>query len=266
MNAPEPATFGAALGLVLFALPFLVLALRRARRVVPFRPRTGFRWRSGEAAAVIATPFVLAVVLGALVGRRPGVSDNPLFSILASQLLLGGAVALALFFAARRPAGLASLGLTPPPSVFGSIVLVYAPGYLAGSGILLLWTRVCQAFDWEQQQEVLRLILGLESNALLVAAVVAGLLGPLIEELLFRGFLQTFLEGLFGERTALLATSALFAVLHGMAGLPALFLLSLFLGWLQQRTRSILVPWSVHALNNTVMLTLAFTLRNPLDP
>jgi len=87
-------------------------------------------------------------------------------------------------------------------------------------------------------------------------------LGPFLEELLFRGFLQAALSQVAGQRGALVISSALFAVLHGMAGLPVLFLVSLFLGWLQQRTRCLLVPWSAHALHNGIQLGLALALKD----
>lgn len=91
------------------------------------------------------------------------------------------------------------------------------------------------------------------------------LVGPFIEELLFRGFLQTFLSQVMGERWALVLSAALFARLHGMAGLPSLFLLSVFLGWLQLRTRSLWAPTLAHALNNAVTLTLALTLGDRVE-
>jgi hypothetical protein len=132
-------------------------------------------------------------------------------------------------------------------------------------GLGLAWTHVCRAHGWEEQQEVVRLIVGLERRELLVAALVAALVGPFLEELLFRGFLQSFLEQVLGARAALVVTAALFAGLHGVAGLPVLFLLALFLGWLQQRTRSLWVPWSAHALFNGVSLTIALCLRGAVE-
>ena len=48
-------------GLALLALgaPFLVLALRKARAILPARAVAPFRWTGGEVAAVVATPLVL---------------------------------------------------------------------------------------------------------------------------------------------------------------------------------------------------------------
>ena len=98
---------------------------------------------------------------------------------------------------------------------------------------------------------------GNRSTCPLLAAVIAVAVGPLLEELLFRGFLQPVLAQVAGARGGLVLSSALFASLHGAAGLPMLFALSLFLGWLQLRTRNLAVPWSAHALHNGVSLALA---------
>ena len=106
------------------------------------------------------------------------------------------------------------------------------------------------------------MIISLARRELVVALVVAVFLGPFLEELLFRGFLQGALSRLAGERGALVVSSAIFAALHGIAGLPMLFLVSLFFGWLQQRTRCLLVPWSAHALHNGIQLAIALALKD----
>lgn len=271
MSEPELPGLGVALGLVLFSAPFLVLALRRAARSLARSPAAEHRWPNGEAGAVVALPFVVAGLLGLCLRAGP-VPDEPtgrqiLVGLLGTQLVLGSAAALAIFLAARHARGLRSLGLVhaPPPRAFGSVVLVYAPGFLCMSGLGLAWAHVCRANGWEEKQEILRMILGLDRSELVAAALVAVLVGPFIEELLFRGFLQAFVAQVVGERWALVLTSALFARLHGLAGLPVLFGLSLFLGWLQQRTRSLWVPWSAHALNNAVTLALALLLRGEVE-
>lgn len=281
MNASDLPGYAPAFGFALFGAPLVVAAMRRAGRVMPARRAPAFRWSSGEALLVVAVPFVtiaglalLAVLLGwgpsEAVTQAPGEpapeSAEPsgsevLRGMIGTQLILGAAGALAILLAARRRDGLASLGLVarPPRGAFGVVLLVYLPGFFLCAGIGIAWAHLARAFGWEERQEILRMILALERGEILVAALVAVLIGPLIEELLFRGFLQAWLGQWLGERTALFLTSAVFARLHGMAGLPVLFLLSLFLGWLQQRSRCLWVPWSAHALNNLVTLVLALS-------
>jgi len=182
--------------------------------------------------------------------------------LLLNELALGSAAVLAIVLAARRPEGLASLGLVSafPPHAWLLIPLAYVPLFLVDVGLGAGWSIVCRARGWEAEQEIMRLLLELRGNKLVVAGAVAVLLGPLVEELLFRGFLQSALAQVLGDRGAILVGSGIFAGLHGVAGLPILFTLSLFLGWLQARTRSIWVPWSAHALHNGVALCLALAM------
>lgn len=249
---------GLTLGFVLLGAPLALLALRAGARRLPPRPRPLHRWPSGEAALIVLLPFVAAALLGGLVAPREGEPDI-LLALLASQLTLAVAALAALGLAARRPSGLESLGLgpRPPAGTPGVILRVYLPGALVFFGLAGGWAHLCRAMGWEERQEVLQLILGLERHELAIAALLAVLVGPFVEELLFRGFLQGFMAQVVGERWALPCASAVFARLHGMPGLPALFVLSLFLGWLQLRTRSLWAPYGAHALHNAVSLALA---------
>lgn len=85
----------------------------------------------------------------------------------------------------------------------------------------------------------------------LLAAVVA----PVLEELLFRGFLIEALLPRAGPAAAVVASSILFAAFHGEALLP-LTAKGLVLGWIFLRTRSLFVPILAHATNNAAALAL----------
>lgn len=257
MSEPELPSLAAAARLVLLGAPFLLLALRFVRRLLPARPAPAFRWSRAEILAVCLTPFVLSTLLAAL-PRGAGL----LASLLLNELVFGATALLAVALAARRSHGIAALGLAPlaTPRAFLAAPIAFVPWYFVGGGLGVAWVHLCRARGWEEQQEILRLLLGLQGTELVLAALIAVLLGPLLEELLFRGFLQSAMAQAAGQRGALVLSSLVFAAMHGVAGLPVLFLLSLFLGWLQMRTRSLVVPWSAHALHNAVQLGLALAL------
>lgn len=90
------------------------------------------------------------------------------------------------------------------------------------------------------------------------AIIVLGvaLLAPLGEELLFRGFLQTFLEEHWKDVTrAVLITSLLFAAIHlNPYWVIQIYLLGVILGYLAWRTGSILGSLILHGLNNGIAL------------
>lgn len=87
---------------------------------------------------------------------------------------------------------------------------------------------------------------------------------PVIEELLFRGFFQTWLKSKLGRFWAIPLTSALFALFHfsstqGILNLeliPSLFVLSCYLGFLFERQRSLLAPITLHSLFNAISISM----------
>lgn len=264
MNDPTLAPLPLLLSLLAASLPFLALALRRVARLLPQRPAPGDHWPGAAALAVLGAPFLLLALVAALAkGAAAGAnSTDTLSGLLASQAVLAAGGGLAIVLAARRARGLAGLGLAEPwPTVAPSALLVlYLPLFFVLVGLGGLWAHLCRARGIDAQQEVMVEILALRSGALFVAMLVAVLLGPFLEELLFRGFLQPYLGQFMSAPAALVVSSALFAGLHGVVGVP-IFALSLLLGWLQQRTRCLWIPWSLHALHNGVMLALALALR-----
>ena len=103
-------------------------------------------------------------------------------------------------------------------------------------------------------------ILALRGLELALAVGFAVLLGPLLEEIVFRGFLQPLLVQNLHVTGGIAVTSFIFVLLHGTSSVLALFALSVVLGWVHLRTRRLIAVWSVHALHNALTLTLAFQL------
>ena len=85
------------------------------------------------------------------------------------------------------------------------------------------------------------------------------LLAPLIEELVMRGaVLRSLLAWKPGQRWAMIAVSALFfALIHlNPAQMPHAFVMGLLLGWMYERTGSIVPGVAFHWANNTVAYVL----------
>ncbi|MBS0625040.1 MAG: CPBP family intramembrane metalloprotease [Verrucomicrobia bacterium] len=92
-------------------------------------------------------------------------------------------------------------------------------------------------------------------------------LAPFIEELIFRGFLQTFARKFMSPKNAILVSSICFSFFHftpeqGLANIPiigSLFVLALFLGFVYERQGSLLASISLHACFNILsVLNLYF--------
>lgn len=93
-----------------------------------------------------------------------------------------------------------------------------------------------------------------------LAVVSIVVLAPFIEEILFRGFLQTFIRKHLGTTQAIVITSVCFALFHYAAGqgfanisiICSLFVLSLFLGFLYEKQGSLRAAMLLHSGFNIV--------------
>ncbi|MCP5469957.1 MAG: CPBP family intramembrane metalloprotease [Chlamydiales bacterium] len=94
---------------------------------------------------------------------------------------------------------------------------------------------------------------------LLIAALVCVvLIVPFLEETLFRGFLQSWLRKFFGRGGTIIVTALIFSAVHyapnqnNIEILTSLFVLSLFLGFIYERERSLFAPIALHTTFNLV--------------
>ena len=85
-------------------------------------------------------------------------------------------------------------------------------------------------------------------------AIVTAVLGPIVEESLFRG-IGFYLLSRFGQLAAILVTAIGFALTHGIAvGLPVFFIIGLGLGLIRSRTGSLYPALLLHAAFNGIAL------------
>ena len=86
------------------------------------------------------------------------------------------------------------------------------------------------------------------------------LIGPLSEEVIFRGAIERrLLEKNWNPWFAIVISAALFAVSHlNFAQGFTAFIIGIFMGWVYYRTRSIWVTALIHMVNNTVACIISF--------
>ena len=87
-----------------------------------------------------------------------------------------------------------------------------------------------------------------------------GILGPLAEEIVFRGAILRTLLKLFGSKPwiAIAISAAVFGLVHGnSAQFLHAFLLGFLLGWMFYRTGSIVPGVVLHWVNNTIVYVMA---------
>jgi hypothetical protein len=89
--------------------------------------------------------------------------------------------------------------------------------------------------------------------------VTAIIFAPIIEELVFRGVLFNRLKIRTGIVPSMLITSFLFAIGHDFGGMTSAFLFGICMCILYLKTDNILIPMSVHFINNVVATIMEIT-------
>ena len=143
------------------------------------------------------------------------------------------------------PAALLNL-LSVWPLIAAMIILTMRLGKL-------IWG---QDFEMQphQELELIRAYSQLPLRVLIIVTAVA--IVPAFEEMLFRGLFQTMLRSiLLKPWLSIVITSGLFALAHANAGhWPALFMLSLCMGYAYEKSGSLLRPIFIHSLFNATSI------------
>ncbi len=128
-------------------------------------------------------------------------------------------------------------------------------------GIVLLFFNV-EPSEQVAVQRVQQVIS--DPKAMILTSFAVIMIIPVIEELLFRGFLQTYLKGLLGVTKSIIITSIVFSLFHfsvsqGMNNLRiigSLFVLSCYLGFIRERQCSLLSSIALHGTFNGVSILM----------
>jgi membrane protease YdiL (CAAX protease family) len=111
-----------------------------------------------------------------------------------------------------------------------------------------------------EMQDVVQWVLEEQSIFILASLIFFGIfIAPLIEEIIFRGFLQPALRNTLGGRYAVVASASLFAAVHmDVFAALQIFILGMLLGYLYEKTQTLVASVVVHVLHNS--FTLVFLL------
>ena len=169
--------------------------------------------------------------------------------------------------------GLKGFGLnirTIVKDFFMAIVNLLAtwPIMMAAITMTVFFVKLISGADYElQQHQQLEMIAEYPQLPLRIMIVVlAVIIGPLLEEMLFRGFIQTSIRSFFNIRNsawpAIAASSVFFALMHADPGhWPALFVLGVCLGYSYEKSGSLFRPIFIHIFFNASSVATALFLE-----
>lgn len=158
-----------------------------------------------------------------------------------------------ILWGSKREKSLKNIGLG------GLTLLIAYPTVLFISQLTNYLTKLIFGESGVEQAAVKQLKALTHSPSLFVMlAIGIVFLVPFIEELLFRGFLQTYFKRYLGRGWAIVLTSALFSMAHFSKGqgvgnielILSLFILACYLGFLYEKQRSLIAPYALHMFFN----------------
>ena len=239
-------------GLWLAVISMAVVCLIGRRHLLS--PGSLVVWTVGALlASVFASPATLFGVCTALKGWPRG---GLILWLLAQHvtLLIGGLVAM------RRMHRAGLLNVRLEPSITPRRAFALSLLYMVAVNVRI--NILSAAYDAFAPAAVPRfapeatasLAAGLAAPAQIVLTSVVVVIGPMAEEILFRGVILPRLTVWMGAVCAVLFTSAIFAMIHNPVGwrTAVIFAEALGLGWARLRTGGLAAPVAIHMVINAV--------------
>jgi len=205
----------------------------------------------------VSTAVIIAATQGASTTPEP---ISIIWGLLASAVIQLSLMGLYL----RKDARAAALGLHD----FGKVPLHKA------SGLAILLVAAAMAFNFvyatyvipgvDMQADMAKILASIERTPLNMAAMffAIAIAAPVVEELLFRGFLQNALAKYVPIWGSILLSSFLFALVHGQPyAIPGLMSLSIAFGYLYHCTGSLRTNILLHMANNVFALLVSQVLN-----
>lgn len=249
MSAPPAGELAAAGALLALGAGISAFGLARlARAAVPPPPRPFARLRGSD----LVLAFALLLLLPALIARL-WAGDLRQLTVLG-LLLLNLAVVLAALAWLRWRAG-REPPPPPPPRTLAWALGAYLWSVPAGLALLRVNALLVQAWSGTPpEQSVGDALRAASGPSLAGALVLAVVVQPVVEELLFRGYLQRFLAARpdIGPVRALILSAAVFALFHESAVVLPIFAIGLLFGWVYWRTGSLHASILLHVLHNGI--------------
>ncbi|MFT5687065.1 MAG: membrane protease YdiL (CAAX protease family) [Myxococcota bacterium] len=217
----------------------------------------GVVWSVGDGFAALLV-MIWCSSMGSLIFVRMAAGswtpDGPL-SLVPAVLGTGVGGLLTIGFIRLR-AGWSALGFVRCEPVWLLRGAIWVVGFL---GVSFAWGLLLQVLGVGAQQEIGLVVMESwpsSEAALMIAYGVA--VAPLVEELLFRGFLLPPLAARLGARGGIAMSALLFGMMHlaDPQAVPPLIILGAVLGWLRLRSGSLWPVLVLHVGNNAVAFSL----------
>ena len=277
---PHLALVGAALvavAIALFVVGLLLnvqwaLAKRRRASRSNAVSRLAYRWPMGDLARLLVLLGMLLLFLPfihiGLMAWDFATFENPRFWSVCGMFMLDALLLLFVWGLAstrtvRFTTALGLSGRKPADDVRRGLA-AYATTFPWMIGVFFLVLQLCQRFGFSPPAEPIQQFLMTEQRDWLfgLTLLLACVVGPITEEIFFRGVLFTALRTRCKPHWAILLSGAIFAAAHAnIVGFLPICLLGCMLAAVYERTGSLLSPIAVHVVHNFLLVGSALTAK-----
>ena len=274
--------FLSALGMGIWLLFSTLRRLFLRKKAIPSTHRKlHIAWGISEVVRVVILFFILAIVLNLVLSVYFAAvkfafdwdSDRSLLMLIHTLLLDTGVIFLIVFSVRKSGAALPDLlgfkfSKFPIREVWWGVrtYLLFLPILM---GLLTVLIYLASRLAYEPSTHPLVNILlkdkKLSFGVLFSSLFVACIVGPIVEEIFFRGFFYPALRKYLGVGRTMVVTAILFAMVHeNMFAFLPIFFLGLVLCYLYEKRANLLSCISLHMMHNTVFLAYFFLLKSLL--
>lgn len=206
---------------------------------------------------VLIMPALLIVFVSGNDDIESVLADSPWLQLVLTGISSIGLVAVLWLFLRARKLSFKNLGFAKIKATDFAWLAIAILVYFVALTITMTLASNVPGFDAEQAQDV-----GYEAVAgwqMAFAFIGLVILPPLAEEMMFRGFMYRGLASKWPKIVAALVTSLLFALVHFQWNVGIdVFVLSMILIWLYERTKNLWMCVLLHAFKNGLAFLAIF--------
>lgn len=193
--------------------------------------------------------------------------DTNLFALINTAFIdIAGLFLIIYFVSVKHRQRLISLGITLKN--FAREIWVGLLGYIAFIPILIsifiIVIVIVNITNYKPQPQPIFEIFFEEkrTNVLTSLIILISIIGPITEEMFFRGFAYSALKRRFGVVFAALVSSSVFALLHAnIVGFFPIMSLGLLLTYLYEKSGSLIPSITVHTLHNSILAVFMLAIK-----
>ncbi len=258
------------LGIIIDAMLFLFRIAGNKLGIQTHSPPS-VRWNAWDVAKVVVLFLFfgyITVMIESLLARTFPILKNDNFRMIVNSSILDilSVVFILYFTLGQYKERLITLGLSLKnftKNVFYGIVgyLAILPTLVA---ILIITVIVTNLIKYvPEKQPVVELFLKEKDVAFLAfTSLFAAIVGPMIEELFFRGFMYSALKKYIGIFWSMLFTACVFAALHtNVIGFLPILVIGILLAYLYEKTGTLVSSITVHIIHNLSMVLFVFLIK-----